>query len=404
MRHVHLTAVGFALLAATILAGSHKTSFGKPSDDDELFPGKVRLILPPVIYATPGIECNIYYDNIILTLNVRNFAFDVACPKGLLFQERWAYTSTADELGDYPVTVEVRDDSNKVIARARSIVRVAAEQPEADPATLLIVGDSLTEYSVYPKHILDLSKRSGATRLRMIGSRGVGNMPPTDDLRHEGYSGWTAEAFVVLAGPLSRSGYFKPGATGSPFVYESEDGTKSVDFGRYYAEFNDGKAPDLVTIGLGINDVFTANDKTIDERVDGILGFFDVLVESIQKASPDTRIGLQMEAPPTTSQDGFRNYIGAGKQTRWQCRRNQHRLMERMVQHFGDRSDKHIYLVPNYLNLDADKQYPTWSPPINARSEETMTRVNNGTHPSEAGYKQIGDTVYCWIANMRAAK
>jgi lysophospholipase L1-like esterase len=404
MRRLHLTAFGFTLLAATMLAGPHKPSFGKPSDGEEFFPGKVRLILPPVIYATPGIECNIYYDNIILTLNVRNFAFDVTCPKGLLFHERWAYTPTAEELGDYPVTVEVRDDSNKVIARARSIVRVTVEQPEADPATLLIVGDSLTEYSVYPKHILDLSKRSGATRLRMIGSRGVGNMPPTDDLRHEGYSGWTAEAFVVLAGPLSRSGYFKPGATGSPFVYESDDGTRSVDFGRYYTEFTAGKPPDLITIGLGINDVFTANDETIEERVDGILGFFDVLVESIQKASPDTRIGLQMEAPPTTSQDGFRNYIGAGKQTRWQCRRNQHRLMERMVQHFGDRADNHIYLVPNYLNLDADKHYPTWSPPINARAEETMTRVNNGTHPSEAGYKQIGDTVYCWIANMRAAK
>jgi lysophospholipase L1-like esterase len=404
MRHVHLITFGLALLAATILAGGHQPSLGQPSNDDELFPGKVRLILPPVIYATPGIECNIYYDNAVLTLNVRNFAFDVTCPKGLLWQERWAYTPKADELGDYPLTVEVRDDSNTVVARARSVVRVAAEQPEAEPATILIVGDSLTEYSVYPKHILELSKRSGATRIRMIGSRGAGNMPPTDELRHEGYSGWTAEAFVVLTGPLSRSGYFKPGATGSPFVYESNDGARTVDFARYYEEFNAGKAPDLVTIGLGINDIFTANDETIDKRIDGILGFFEVLVESIQKASSDTRIGLQMEAPPTTSQDGFRNYIGAGKQTRWQCRRNQHHLMERMVEHFGDRADEHIYLVPNYLNLDADKNYPTWSPPINARMEETMTRVNNGTHPSDAGYKQIGDAVYSWIVNMRAAK
>jgi lysophospholipase L1-like esterase len=402
MRQVHLITVSIALIAATILDSSHN-SFGKPPGDEEFFPGDARLILPPIVYATPGIECNIYYDNIILTLNVHNFAFDVTCPKGLQFQERWAYTPTAEELGDYPVTIEVRDDSNKVVARGRSIVRVAAERPEADPATLLIVGDSLTEYSVYPKHILELSKRSGATRLRMIGSRGAGNMPPTDDLRHEGYSGWTAEAFVVMTGPLSRSGYHQRGATGSPFVYESEDGTKSVDFGRYCAEFNAGKGPDLVTIGLGINDVFTANDESINERVDGILGFYDVLIESIQKTSLDTRIGLQMEAPPSTSQDGFRNYTGAGKQTRWQCRRNQHRLMERMIQHFGDRTDKHIYLVPNYLNLDTDKHYPTWSPPINARTDETMTRVNNGTHPSDAGYRQIGDTVYCWIANMRAA-
>ncbi len=404
MRRLHLTTIGIALLTATMLASSHHLSLGKSPEEGDFLPGPVRLILPPIVYAVPGIECNIYYDNIILTLNVHNFAFDVTCPKGLQFQERWAYTPTAEEVGDYPVTIEIRDDSNKVVARGRTTVRVAAEQPAADPATLLIVGDSLTEYSIYPKHILELSKRRGATRLRMIGSRGAGNMPPTDELRHEGYSGWTAEAFVVLSGPLSRSGYHHRPGTGSPFVYESEDGTKTVDFGRYCAEFNAGKGPDLVTIGLGINDVFTANDDSIDKRIDGILGFYDVIIESIRKASSETRIGLQMEAPPTTSQDGFRNYIGAGKQTRWQCRRNQHRLMERMVRHFSDRTDEHIYLVPNYLNLDAANHYPTWSPPINARADEKMPRVNDGAHPSEAGFRQIGDSVYCWIVDMRAVQ
>lgn len=403
MRQIHLIMVGIALLTATILQSSFNPSFGKHPGDEDFFPGQVRLVLPPVVYATPDIECNIYFDNIILTLNVGNFAFDVTCAKGLQFQERWAYTPAVEEVGDHPITIEVRDDANKLVGRAHSTIRVTAEQPEVEPATLLIVGDSLTEYSIYPKHILELSKRSGATRLRMIGSRGSGNMPPTDELRHEGYSGWTAEAFVVLSGPLSRSGYYQRGATGSPFVYESEDGTKSVDFGRYCSEFNAGKGPDLVTIGLGINDVFTASDDSINERIDGILGFYDVLIESMKKTSSDTRIGLQMEAPPTTSQDGFRNYVGPGKQTRWQCRRNHHRLMERMIEHFGNREEDHIYLVPNYLNLDTENHYPTWSPPINARTEVKMTRVNNGTHPSEAGYQQIGDSVYTWIVSMRAA-
>ncbi|MEX2172190.1 MAG: GDSL-type esterase/lipase family protein [Pirellulales bacterium] len=390
------------MFTAAALNGSMSLSFGQQADDAEFFPGKVRLVLPPVIYALPGIESNVYFDNIILTLNVDNYAFDVTCPKGLQFQERWAYTPTTEDAGDYPITIEVRDDSNSLVARGRSIVRVSAETPEADPATLLIVGDSLTEYSVYPKYILELSKRGCAAPLQLIGSRGIGNMPPTDDLRHEGYSGWTAEAFAVLSGPLSRSGYHQRGATGSPFVYETEDGARSLDFGRYCAEFNAGKGPDLVTIGVGINDVFTANDASIDERIDGMFVHYDALIESILQARPDTKVGVQMEAPPSTSQDGFRNYIGAGKQTRWQCRRNQHRLMERMIRRFGDRADAPIYLVPNYLNLDADNHYPTWSPPINARADETMTRVNNGTHPSEAGYQQIGDVVYCWIVNMLA--
>jgi lysophospholipase L1-like esterase len=410
IRSEKVIVLGIALLAILLTHSKVSCSFADETkkditvatDSEKFFAGNVRLILPPVIYATPGIECNVYFDNIILTLNSNNYAFDVTCPKGLQFQERWTFTPTDKEAGDYPIVIEVRDDSNKVVARGKSTVRVTAETSPKKPATLLIVGDSLTEYSVYPRHILNLSKRGGVDRLQFIGSRGSGNMPPTDELRHEGYSGWTAEAFVVLSGPLARSGYHQRPGTGSPFVYESDDGKRTVDFGRYCAEFNAGKGPDLVTIGLGINDVFTANDESIDKKIDVMFGFYDTILESIRKTSSNTRIGLQMEIPPTTSQDGFRNYIGAGKQTRWQSRRNQHRLMERMIDHYGNRTNEQMYLVPDYVNLDTAHHYPTWSPPINERAGEKMTRVNNGTHPSEAGYQQIGDVVYGWIENMLA--
>ncbi|MDC0937150.1 SGNH/GDSL hydrolase family protein, partial [Pirellulales bacterium] len=319
-------------------------------------------------------------------------------PVGLLYRERWAYTPSAEELGEYPLTVEVRDEANALVGRAQSTLRVSA--PARSPATLLMIGASFTEYSVYPRHVLDLSKREGAVRLLLIGSRGSGNMPPTDDLRHEGYSGWTAEAFATLSGPLSRSGYHVRGATGSPFVYETEDGVKSLSFARYYSEFNDGEAPDLVTIQVGTNDVFRATDQTIDETIDQVFTHYDALIESIRAAGADTRVGVQMVTPPSTSQDGFRNYRGPGKQTRWQFRRNQHRLMERLLEHFGGRTAEHIFLIPSYINLDAANHFPTWSPERNARSPQKAPRVNNGTHPSEPGYQQIGDAVYSWAVHM----
>lgn len=390
-------------LAAFLVCSLVTSSRGKEPAADEVFPGKVRLILPPVIYAAPGIECNIYFDNIILALDSRNFAFWVTSPKGLQFEERWAFTPTKDDVGEFPVVVEVRDESNDLVARGTTTVRVAAPNPEAEPATLLIVGDSLTEYSVYPRHILTLSQQEGATKLRFIGSRGAGNMPPTDELRHEGYSGWTAEAFATIPGALSRSGYYTRGATGSPFIYESKDGSKELDFARYCDEFNGGKGPDLLTIGLGTNDVFTANDENVDETMDRILKYYDVLIDSMRKVSSATRLGVQLPNPASRSQDGFRNYIGLGKQTSWQYRRNQHRLVERLIEHYGGRTDENIYVVPNYLNLDTVHGFPTWSPPINDRADERMTRVNNGTHPSEPGYRQIGDVVYSWIVNMQAS-
>ena len=107
-----------------------------------------------------------------------------------------------------------------------------------------------------------------------------------------------------------------------------------------------------------------------------------------------------MVTPPSTSQDGFRNYRSQGKQTRWQFRRNQHRLMERMLEHFGGRKAEKIFLVPTYLNLDTANHFPTRSAQRNARSHQTVTRVNNGTHPSQPGYQQIGDVVYSWAVHM----
>jgi lysophospholipase L1-like esterase len=288
------------------------------------------------------------------------------------------------------------------VARGESVVRVGLPPGKIEkPITLLIVGDSLTEASIYPRHVVDLANGGGVHWLELIGTRGAKNMPPTDDVRHEGYSGWTANAFTLFDGPLSRSGYYKRGATGSPFIYQSPDGVTQLDFARYCADVNEGKCPDLVTIGLGTNDVFAANDDNIDAELGKMFEHYDAVVNSIRKACPATRIGVQLTTPPTTSEDGFRNYRGAGKQTRWQYRRNQHRMVEQLLAHFGGRESENLYLIPTYLNLDAAHNFPTARERKSARSEKFVVRVTNGAHPSDAGYKQIGDEIYAWVVAMQ---
>jgi lysophospholipase L1-like esterase len=382
------------------------TAFGQPTSGagdlavQARISGPVRLTMPSVIYATPGIECNVYFDNIVLVLNRHNYAFDVGCEKGFTLAERWAFTPADEECGDFPIAIEVRDEANKLLARGESLIRVGRPMSTpAAPVTLLVLGASFVEYSIYPQHILELSKAESALPLRLLGSRGAGNMPATGDLRHEGYSGWTAEAFATLSGPVSRTGYHHRPGTGSPFVYQSEDGTKALDFGRYLDEFNDGKAPDFVTIDLGGNDIFSATDATIDATIDRMFTHYDAVIDSIRKAGPQTRIGVLASTPPSSSQDGFRNYVGTGKQTQWQFHRNIHRLVERKLEHYDHRTSEGIYFVPTFANLDTEAHFPTWTSPRNARSDQEFVRVNNGTHPSVAGYEQIGDTVFSWLMN-----
>ena len=364
-------------------------------------PGRVRLTLPPMIYAVPGIEMNVYYENVALMLNPTNYAFEVSCPKGLQMSERWTYTPEADTAGDFPISITVRDESNKVIAHASSTIRVASTDAGTKRSvTILMIGASFTEYSIYPQHVLDLAQTDDYLDLRFIGSRGPGNMPPTGDLRHEGYSGWTAQAFATLDGPLSRSGYHKRSGTGSPFVFGRSGDAANLDFVRYCEQFNGGDCPDLVTIQVGTNDVFTATDETIEEQIETALRHYDALIAAIHAACPDTRIGATLVTPPSTSQDGFRNYVGTGRQTRWQYRRNHHRLTERMIEHYRDREEENIYLIPTVVNLDTELHFPTWSAARNARSRDMAVRVNNGTHPSPEGYRQIGDSIYCWIKSV----
>lgn len=382
-----------ALLASLFVLSAHSQAIPVSTD----FPGQVRLVLPKAIYAVDNVETNIFFDNVILTTNSRNYVFDVVCEKGSLYEDRWSYTPASGEKGAFPLTVEVRDEANKVVARAHSTLYIANSSADADvPVTLLAVGDSLTEASIYTERLLELANAADGPSLKLVGSRGPNNSPARGANRHEGYSGWTAEAFATRNGPLSRSGYFRGEKTGSPFLYV-EDGKNKLDFGRYCAQFNDNKPPDFVTFALGTNDIFRGTDETIDSITDEVLTYFDQLINMVHEYSASTKIGILLVIPPSASQDGFRNYKGSERQTRWQYRRNQHRFVERLIAHYGGRESENIYLVPAYLSIDAEHDFAKRPSVWSAENPEEVDRVIDGIHPAPAGYGEMAAAIYSWM-------
>ena len=369
-------------------------------------PTPIRLLLPPKIYAVPGVEMNIYFDNICVVINPANYVFDVTCAKGVQQTERWTFVPKDQDVGEFPFLLEVRDDANKVIARAESTLKVVARDAGAGrELSMLIVGDSLTG-AIYPQQVVNLCKPQGNPKITLVGTTGPGGKC-NGECRHEGYGGWTARTFATRCTGIARTdGEVSPTkykTHGSPFIYKNGEATPVLDFPRYCKEYNNGKIPDVVTIFLGCNDNFGAKDKTIDASIDAMFKYYDILVDMIHQARKDTKIGAVLLVPPAATQDAFGANYQCG-QTRWQYKRNQQRVVERMVAKYGNREAEFLYLIPANVNLDCMNNFIMRKAPWNAATKVEGIRLNNGVHPATEGYRQIGDTIYCWLKAQLTAE
>ncbi|MDA0833788.1 MAG: hypothetical protein O2955_04835 [Planctomycetota bacterium] len=364
------------------------------ADDSTHNPGAVRLVLPPTLYAVAGHELNVYFDNVTLTINPKNYVFDVDCPRGSHFEQFWTYTPSADDVGTYTFALDVRNEQNEIIAHDEcKLVVVPANAKDESDLTLLLIGDSLTHASTYSRHLLDLSQQPEQPKITLIGSH---NPTGENDKanRHEGYGGWTALRFATHFTETARTGDYKD--RGSPFLYVDENGEKQLDFKKYVTDVNDGEFPDIATIFLGPNDIFRYTDEDIDDGIEQMLTHYDRLIEMLQSKQSLTKVAVMLPVPPATSQDAFgANYRNG--QTRWQYKRNTHLLVEKMLERYADREDQGIFIVPTNVNLDCEHNYPAAEVKWNAQAEGSGLRQNNSVHPAASGYRQIGDTLYAWL-------
>ena len=356
-----------------------------------------RLVLPAELFVVAGIECNVYFDNVFLALNPANYSFDVTCAKGRQQAERWTWTPIDSESGEYPFQLDVRDENQRLVSQGTAILKVFATKRETTRAfSLLLIGDSLTHASVYSQHILDLAAKFDQPALTLVGSHGI--EPKLGANRHEGYGGWTAQRFATHHAEVARQGDYAK--RGSPFLYKYPDGTTKLDFAKYCNDVNEEKFPDAVTIFLGPNDIFSFNDETIAGGIETMLTHYDQLIDMVRSSSPTTRVGVMLPVPPAASQDAFGNNYASG-QTRWQYKRNQHALVRAMIERYSGRQTDGIHLIATHGNLDCVHNYPLESVTANAHAHQKIIRQNNGVHPSAAGYRQIGDSVYAWLNSLR---
>ena len=353
------------------------------NDVTEVQDRPLQLTLPAELYAIPGIEMSIYYDNIVLTQKPDAFRFHVTCDIGKTKQRRWTVTPKATDVGSHSLKVDVADVDGRPLGTASlNLFVVPANAGVGRKIRLLVVGDSLTHASQYPNEIARLLSEPGNPQWTMLGTHKPAGAKA--GVIHEGYGGWTWQRFASKYEPNPDGTYKK---RSSPFVFLGDDDKATLDVERYFEKEFGGKRPDFVLFLLGINDCFSADPENPDSRIDAMLKHADVLLNAFHKAAPNAELGICLTPPPNSRDDGFQaNY--KGRYPRWGWKRIQHRIVQRQISHFKLGEQNRVFIVPTELNVDPVDGYP----------------INNGVHPNGKGYKQIAASCYSWMKARLAEK
>jgi lysophospholipase L1-like esterase len=323
------------------------------------------LLVPKAIYAAPGVETSVFFDNLV-NADSNRLGFTVKCSLGSSERRRWKVTPKDEDAGEHPFEVTVTDLDGKVLGTGRSILKVAPRHAgEGKSLKFLIVGDSLTHANYYPHRFQHLMAQSGNPALTLIGTHRVHK---DKDVVHEGYGGWTWNCFVNRNEPGAKSHYRER----SPFLYEDGASGVKLDVARYFRENSPAGLPDLVLFQVGINDVFYQDEATI-------LKAATTLVAAFREAAPKAALAIWLVQPVNDNDVAFEHTF-QGKVKRADIRARQHELLQAMVRTFGDRESEGIYTVPMHLGVDPIDDFP----------------IADAVHPF-IGYNRLADHLYAWV-------
>ena len=350
----------------------------------------VRLLIPEKIYAVPGVETNVYFNNVVTVINPANYVFDVDCEKGRNDLKRWRFTPAKSDVGTYKWSIKVID-MNGVVGSAESELVVLPHDAGAKKnVTIFMVGASQTSAGHYADRVAELMSAPGNPKFKTIGSKGR-------VARHEGYGGWHWKSFLTrwgYANSKKMDGMHpdRPVGFNSPFLFPDKDGKGVFDLQKYFDKHNNGKVPDIVTFQLGLNDLFWGQDHTIAKITEKSIKNMEELIGKFRKLKPAPEIFI-FQHIPGANQDAFgANYDC--KLTVWQYRKNldhYNRALLKKGKELG------LHVVPIYMNIDTENNMKFLKQPVNVGNPQMIMRANNGVHPARAGYRQMGDTLYCWI-------
>lgn len=420
-----------------------------------------RLVIPKRLYAIVGKEFNLYYDAFTLLpevgTNQNNVLFDIVCSIGTSIEKCFRVTPTADQVGDYPMTISILDTFGKVQYSASTILTVVPAENPSTEKRILMIGDSTTDDTGQVVIGLNnnLNDLTGGVKPLLVGHK---TYYQRDEIKHGAATGKTLSfyangatvlKFNIASGVPAGAGNYPNLTLRSPddtgYVVNIETTNNGDGSGSIVANvWTGGSSP----IGAGFTGQLKTNGQagwpsTIEVasteqlnawspvRFDGAIDFVKYAAHigltgdqkidlfSIDLGINDSRGTVQSEATQMNKinaaialADAFHAYNPNGKvmfclpkscaapRSRSNAnhdtyRMNIQRMRELYLQYFDNNSDRpYCYVCNSGLSIDRFWGYSITTVPAAARYPSNTVTVNvEDVHPRTEGYYQVADAM-----------
>ena len=365
-----------------------------------------KLLLPDTLYALPGFELNIYFQNVVTVINPANYAFDVECEKGRCDALRWRWTPTESEVGEHKLKLSVWSDDGLLAEAETTIIVSPRNAGEGGKLTLLQIGASCTVAAGHGEQLHSRFRLPGNPELVMLGSHGPGYGPAVPGgPANEAFGGWSWRTFFekTCSSNLDNDGLHpkRPNDRPSPFLFD-RGGRKEFDFQAYLDKFCGGARPDVINFELGVNGIFLArNDEEFEavwER--DVYPFMVRMIKEIRTVLPQVTFGMELIPKGSWSQDAFgKNYGCLQSRRRWLLNAD---LLNR--KYIGLAEELGYLVIPEYPNCDGSVNYPVEEEPVFASGTKMVKRASNALHATPEGYGQWADSEYFFLKYLLARR
>ena len=335
-------------------------------------PNDIIINLPTKVYATEGIELNIYFEN--LTEDWTKYKWNVDCSVGQQTARGFSITPTSSQAGTYDLSITAKAQDGTAKRVNASLIVTASSAGSSASASVLILGDSTTANGTAVSK-LNANFADDPMTVTTVGTLG------TSPNNHEGRSGWTFDQ------------YFNE-SSGNAFYH---GGTFDA---TYYFQNSGVSSPDWFFINLGINDMFNyTTDETLMNAIATAIGYCNSMISNIRTANANIKIGVCLTIPPNHSQDAFGKAYNCN-QSRDRYKRNNAIWVRKLIETYDRRENSNIFIVPIHTALDTVYNMGMETLPVNARNTSVTYESpidNGGVHPVESGYWQIADVYTAFL-------